>query len=116
MNGTTVFLTAIGYVSFLFLIAWWGRGGRFASSRSRAFVYALSLAVYWAVGRGGNSDRRSRAGSCHSDGAKQKARFAWRPSAHALANAAGDVMLLMAAYAGIAAIASSLRDQAMVEA
>ena len=47
MNGTTVFLTAIGYVSFLFLIAWWGDAGRrFASGRSRAFVYALSLAVY----------------------------------------------------------------------
>jgi hypothetical protein len=29
-------------------------------------------------------------------------------------NAAGDVMLLMAAYAGIAVIASSLRDRAMV--
>jgi Na+/proline symporter/signal transduction histidine kinase len=48
MNGTTVFLTAIGYVSFLFLIAWWGDGAgrRFLSGRSRAFVYALSLAVY----------------------------------------------------------------------
>jgi Na+/proline symporter/signal transduction histidine kinase len=48
MNGTTVFLTAIGYVFFLFLIAWWGDGAgrRFASGRSRAFVYALSLAVY----------------------------------------------------------------------
>src|SRR5208282_3872428 len=48
MNGTTVFLTAIGYVSLLFLIAWWGdRGGRLvASGRSRAVVYALSLAVY----------------------------------------------------------------------
>jgi Na+/proline symporter/signal transduction histidine kinase len=48
MNGTTVFLTAIGYVSFLFLIAWWGDGAgrRFSSGRSRAFVYALSLAVY----------------------------------------------------------------------
>jgi Na+/proline symporter/CheY-like chemotaxis protein len=48
MNGTTVFLTAIGYVSFLFLIAWWGDGAgrRFASGRSRAVVYALSLAVY----------------------------------------------------------------------
>ena len=48
MNGTTVFLTAIGYVFLLFLIAWWGdRGGRrFASGRSRAVVYALSLAVY----------------------------------------------------------------------
>jgi Na+/proline symporter/signal transduction histidine kinase len=48
MNGTTVFLTAIGYVFLLFLIAWWGdRGGRrLASGRSRAVVYALSLAVY----------------------------------------------------------------------
>ena len=48
MNGTTVFLTAIGYVFLLFLIAWWGdRGGRrVASGRSRAVVYALSLAVY----------------------------------------------------------------------
>ncbi len=48
MNGTTVFLTAIAYVSLLFLIAWWGdRGGRrFVSGGSRAFVYALSLAVY----------------------------------------------------------------------
>jgi Na+/proline symporter/signal transduction histidine kinase len=48
MNGTTVFLTAIGYVSLLFLIAWWGDGAgrRFASGRSRAVVYALSLAVY----------------------------------------------------------------------
>ena len=48
MNGTTVFLTAIGYVSFLFLIAWWGDGAgrRFASGRSRPVVYALSLAVY----------------------------------------------------------------------
>ena len=48
LNGTTVLLTAIGYVSFLFLIAWWGDGAgrRFLSGRSRAFVYALSLAVY----------------------------------------------------------------------
>ena len=48
MNGTTVFLTAIGYVFFLFLIAWWGDGAgrRFVSGRSRAVVYALSLAVY----------------------------------------------------------------------
>jgi len=48
MNGTTVFLTAIGYIFLLFLIAWWGdRGGqRMASGRSRAIVYALSLAVY----------------------------------------------------------------------
>ena len=48
MNGTTVLLTAIGYVSFLFLIAWWGDGAgrRFLSGRSRPFVYALSLAVY----------------------------------------------------------------------
>ena len=45
MNGTTVFVTAIGYVLLLFLIAWWGdRGGRrFASGGSRATVYALSL-------------------------------------------------------------------------
>src|SRR5580658_10374631 len=48
MNGTTVLLTAIGYVSFLFLIAWWGDGAgrRFLSGGSRAVVYALSLAVY----------------------------------------------------------------------
>ena len=48
MNGTTVFLTAIGYVLLLFLIAWWGdRGGRrFVSGAPRAVVYALSLAVY----------------------------------------------------------------------
>src|SRR5580693_9089812 len=48
MNGTTVFLTAIAYVSLLFLIAWWGdRGGRrHISGGSRALVYALSLAVY----------------------------------------------------------------------
>ena len=48
MNGATVFLTAIGYVSLLFLIAWWGDGAgrRFASGRSRRIVYALSLAVY----------------------------------------------------------------------
>src|SRR5580658_893941 len=48
MNGTTVFLTAIGYVFLLFLIAWWGdwAGRRFLSGGSRAVVYALSLAVY----------------------------------------------------------------------
>ena len=48
MNGATVFLTAIGYVLLLFLIAWWGdRGGRrFVSGAPRAVVYALSLAVY----------------------------------------------------------------------
>ena len=48
MNGTTVFLTAIAYVSLLFLIAWWGdRGGRrFVSGGPRAVVYALSLGVY----------------------------------------------------------------------
>src|ERR1700722_5676359 len=48
MNGTTVFLTAIGYVFFLFLIAWWGDSGgrRFVAGRSQAVVYALSLAVY----------------------------------------------------------------------
>jgi len=37
MNGTTVLLTAIGYVSFLFLIAWWGDGaGRRLLTGSRA--------------------------------------------------------------------------------
>src|SRR5271165_5371054 len=48
MNGATVFLTAIGYVVLLFLIAWWGdRGGRrFVAGGRRAVVYALSLAVY----------------------------------------------------------------------
>jgi Na+/proline symporter/CheY-like chemotaxis protein len=48
MNGSTVLLTAIGYVSLLFVIAWWGDGAgrRFLSGRSRPFVYALSLAVY----------------------------------------------------------------------
>jgi Na+/proline symporter/signal transduction histidine kinase len=48
MNGTTVFVTAIGYVFLLFLIAWWGdRGGRrFVAGGTRAVVYALSLAVY----------------------------------------------------------------------
>ncbi len=48
MNGTTVLLTAVGYVSFLFLIAWWGDGAgrRFLFGRSQAVVYALSLAVY----------------------------------------------------------------------
>jgi Na+/proline symporter/signal transduction histidine kinase len=48
MNGSTVYLTAIGYVCLLFLVAWWGdgRGRRFVSGRTRALVYALSLAVY----------------------------------------------------------------------
>src|SRR5260370_23159391 len=48
MTGTTVFLTAIGYVFLLFLIAWWGdrERRRFASDRARPVVYALSLAVY----------------------------------------------------------------------
>ena len=48
MNGTTVLLTAIGYVFLLFLIAWWGDSGgrRFVSGRSQPVVYALSLAVY----------------------------------------------------------------------
>jgi hypothetical protein len=44
MNGTKVLLTAIGYVSFLFLIACGdGAGRRFLSGRSRAFVYALRV-------------------------------------------------------------------------
>ena len=48
MNGATAYIAAIGYVLFLFLIAWWGdRGGRrFLAGRKRAYVYALSLAVY----------------------------------------------------------------------
>jgi hypothetical protein len=45
MNGTTVLLTAIGYVFLLFLIAWWGDSGgrRFVSGRSQAVVYDLRL-------------------------------------------------------------------------
>jgi Na+/proline symporter/signal transduction histidine kinase len=48
MNGATAYIAAIGYVLFLFLIAWWGdRGGRrFLVGRKRTLVYALSLAVY----------------------------------------------------------------------
>jgi Na+/proline symporter len=48
MNGATVFVTAIGYVLFLFLIAWWGdRGGRrFVSGNVRSVVYALELVIY----------------------------------------------------------------------
>ncbi|RBP13742.1 Na+/proline symporter [Roseiarcus fermentans] len=48
MNGATAAIAAIGYVLFLFLIAWWGdRGGRrFIAGGPRAVVYALSLAVY----------------------------------------------------------------------
>ena len=48
MNGATAYIAAIGYVLFLFLIAWWGdRGGRrFIARGPRAVVYALSLAVY----------------------------------------------------------------------
>ncbi len=48
LNGTTVFLASIGYVCFLFAVAWWGDHGgrRFVVGKQRAFVYALSLAVY----------------------------------------------------------------------
>ena len=48
MNGETVTIAAVGYVSLLFLIAWWGdRGGRrFITGGRAAIVYALSLAVY----------------------------------------------------------------------
>ena len=48
LNGTTVFVASIGYVCFLFAVAWWGdrSGRRFATGRSRALVYSLSLAVY----------------------------------------------------------------------
>ena len=64
----------------------------------------------------GDTDRRSRAGRRPSGRAGQNVGFARRPNARALLNAAGDVMLLMAPYAVIAAIAFSLRDRAMVEA
>ncbi len=48
LNGTTVFVTAILYVSCLFLVAWWGDAGgrRLLAGRGRALVYSLSLAVY----------------------------------------------------------------------
>ena len=48
LNGTTVFVASIGYVCFLFAVAWWGdhAGRRFVVGRRRALVYALSLAVY----------------------------------------------------------------------
>jgi Na+/proline symporter/signal transduction histidine kinase len=48
LNGTTVFVASIGYVCFLFAVAWWGDHGgrRFVVGRRRALVYALSLAVY----------------------------------------------------------------------
>jgi hypothetical protein len=48
--------------------------------------------------------------------AEQKPGFARRPNARALLKGDDNVMLLMAAYAGITPIASSLRDRAMVEA
>ena len=48
LNGTTVFLASLGYVGFLFAVAWWGDHGgrRFVIGRHRALVYALSLAIY----------------------------------------------------------------------
>jgi Na+/proline symporter/signal transduction histidine kinase len=48
LTGSTVVAAAIGYVLFLFLIAWWGddRGQKFLVGRRRTLVYALSLAVY----------------------------------------------------------------------
>ena len=48
LNGTTVFVASIGYVCFLFAVAWWGdHGGRgFVVGKRRALVYSLSLAVY----------------------------------------------------------------------
>jgi Na+/proline symporter/signal transduction histidine kinase/CheY-like chemotaxis protein len=48
LNGTTVFAAAIGYVGFLFAVAWWGdhSGRRFVLGPARTLVYALSLAVY----------------------------------------------------------------------
>ena len=48
LNGSTVFVASIGYVCFLFAVAWWGDHGgrRFVVGKQRALVYALSLAVY----------------------------------------------------------------------
>ena len=47
LNGTTVIVTAIGYVCALFLVATWGdKGGRRFVARCRPLVYSLSLAVY----------------------------------------------------------------------
>ena len=48
LNGTTVFLASLGYVGFLFAVAWWGDHGgrRFVIGRHRALVYSLSLAIY----------------------------------------------------------------------
>jgi Na+/proline symporter/signal transduction histidine kinase len=48
LNGTTVFAVSVGYVGFLFAVAWWGDHGgrRVVAGRRRAFVYAFSLAVY----------------------------------------------------------------------
>src|SRR5579863_5285318 len=48
LNGTTVFLASLGYVGFLFAVAWLGDryGRRFFVGRRRALVYSLSLAVY----------------------------------------------------------------------
>jgi Na+/proline symporter/signal transduction histidine kinase len=48
LNGSTVIAVAIGYVFFLFAVAWWGdrAGPRVLVGKRRALVYALSLAVY----------------------------------------------------------------------
>ncbi|HYC25031.1 MAG TPA: PAS-domain containing protein, partial [Roseiarcus sp.] len=48
LDGMTVFATAFGYVSALFLIAYWGdhAGRSFMAGRARGPIYALSLAVY----------------------------------------------------------------------
>ena len=48
LNGTTVFLASIGYVAFLFAVAWLGDryGRRFVVGKRRALIYSLSLAVY----------------------------------------------------------------------
>jgi Na+/proline symporter/signal transduction histidine kinase len=46
-DGTSVIVTAIGYVCVLFLIAYWGdKGGRRFIARGRPLIYSLSLAVY----------------------------------------------------------------------
>jgi len=48
LTGTTVLLASLGYVGFLFAVAWWGDHGgrRFVIGRHRALVYSLSLAIY----------------------------------------------------------------------
>src|SRR5271156_6145002 len=48
LNGTTVFAVSLGYVGFLFAVAWWGDHGgrRVVVGARRGLVYALRLAGY----------------------------------------------------------------------